>query len=230
MNEPQKALLTTLYESYEENPVLKGLIQALSVSVIPIGPMIDSSLGAYVNNIKSERLKTFFDELNRGDVVLTEEQIESNDFLNAYFETVSYVLRTKSDDKIKRFATILKKVYSGELTIEDFDDYSKIFDDLTDKEFAILSILYKHEQKHISNPEQLSNLKSFDLYWDDFKTEIINSINIKENEINPFLVRLQRTGCFLRFNTDGIWMDSPDPDEKGNISELFKTIMKIIEE
>ena len=230
MNEPQKAFITTLYESYDTSPVIKGLIQALNVAGIPLGAMIDSSLGSIVNKIQTERLRTFFDELNRGNVVLDEAQIESNDFLHAYFETTAYVLRTRSNDKIIRFARILKKVYSGSLLIEDFEDYTKIFNDLTDKEFAMLSILYKHEQKHKLNPEKLSSLKLIGSYWEDFKTEIINSLNIKETEINSYLVRLQRTGCFMRFNTDGILMDKADPDEKGNTTELFNTIMNLIKE
>lgn len=231
MNEPQKALITTLYESYDHNPVIKGLIQALNVAGIPLGAMIDSSLGSIVTKIQTERLRTFFDELNRGNVVLDESQIESNDFLHAYFETTAYVLRTRSNDKIIRFAKILKKVYSGSLLIEDFEDYTKIFNDLTDKEFAILSILYKHEQKHKLNPQKLPSYDLTGSYWKDFKTEIISSLNIKETEINSYLVRLQRTGCFMRLNTDGVLLrDKPDPDEKGNTTELFNAIMNLIKE
>lgn len=226
MNQPQKALITALYESYEDSPVLKGLVQALSISGVPIGPIIDSSLGTYVNRIKVERLKTFFDELNQGDVVLTEEQIKSNGFLNAYFDTVSYVLRTKSDDKIRRFALILKKVYLGKLTIEDFDDYTAVFNNLTDREFAILTIKYKYEQKYISNPENLNRLQLTSKYWDDFKCEISEKLNIKESEINAFLIRLQRTGCYLKHK--GYWDESED--EIGNTTDFFKAIMNVIKE
>jgi len=226
MNESHKAFLTTLYESYEDSPVLKGLIQVLSITGIPIGSMIDSSLGTYVNKLKTERLRTFFDELNRGDVVLTEDQIESNSFMNAYFETVSYVLRTKSDNKIKRFAKILKKVYAGKLTIDDFDDYTAVFDDLTDREFAILTIKHKYEQENIFNPEQLNGLQLTRTYWEDFKREISEKLNIKATEINSFLIRLQRTGCYLKHK--GYWDESGE--EIGNTTEFFKTIMRIIEE
>ena len=228
MTEQQSNFLIPLYEAYEKNPVIKGLIQALSFSGVPIGSMIDSSLGSYVNKIKAERLRTFFDELNRGDIVLTEKQIESNDFIHAYLETVSYVLRTKSDEKIKRFAKILKRVYSEEITYDDFEDYTAIFNDLSDREFAILSIKYKYEQKNISNPKQLSTMVLVDSYWGDFKLEISEKLNIKESEINSFLIRIQRTGCYLK-PIKGIMFAGDDQDEQGITSEIFKKIMILIE-
>lgn len=222
----QTSFFIELYESYESSPALKGLIQALSISGIPIGATIDSALCTYFNRIKAERLRFFFDELNSSDIVLTEEQIESNDFLYAYFKTVSYVLRTRSNEKIKRFAKILKKVYSGNLNVEEFDYYTSIFDDLTDKEFAILSIKYKYEQQNKSNPNNLNELQLTCTYWDDFKKEIVDQLNIKETEINSFLIRLQRTGCYMKPN--GYWDESSD--HIGNTMEFFKTIINIIEE
>lgn len=204
--------------------MLKGLIQTLSVYGIPVGSMIDSTLGAFVNKMKEERLKTFFDELNQGDIILTEEQIKSNDFLNAYFDTVSYVLRTKSDEKIKKFALILKKVYSGELKIDDFDDYNDAFNDLTDREFAILSIKYKYEEQYISNPENLNEFQLTSQYWNDFKKEISKKLSIKEEEINAFMLRIQRTGCYAKHQ--GYWDESNE--EIGNTTEFFKTIMQVI--
>jgi hypothetical protein len=225
MNEPQKAFLTNLYETYDDSPVLKGLIQTLSIFGIPVGPVIDSSLGTYVNKIKTDRFKIFFDELNRGDIILTQEQIESNDFMNAYFETSLYILRTKSDDKIKRFAKILKNVYSGNLTFYDFDDYSSIFNDLTDREFAILLIKLKYEQEFHKNSVPKDKIKFISSYWSDFKLEVISTLNIQIDEFNPMLVRLERSGCYSRLNGSYLWLDD---EEYGNTTELFKTIYTLI--
>lgn len=155
---------------------------------------------------------------------MTEEQIKSDDFLNAYFETANYVLRTKSDEKIKRFALILKRVYSNDLTIEDFDDYIKVFDDLTDREFAILNIKYRFEQENVANPEELNPCQLTSSYWDDFRDEVATKLNVKSTDINAYLVRLQRTGCFLKHK--GYWEESDD--ELGNTTGLFKTIMEVI--
>lgn len=193
MIEKQNTYLTALYKSYESSPALKSLIQLVNYSGLPIGPMIDSALGAYVNRIKAERLRIFFDELYRGDIVLTEEEIESNDFLHAYFETAEYVLRTKSDEKIKRFAKILKKVYSGDLKIEDFEYYTSLFNELTDKEFAILAIKYEYEQDNKNKTVDLINLQVTHKYWESFKKDVVSKLEIKESEVNLFLIRLQRT-------------------------------------
>ncbi|MDI9866323.1 hypothetical protein QM480_18430 [Flectobacillus sp. DC10W] len=176
MNELQKNWLEPVEELYN-SPELKFLIGGLGI-MIPFVSVADSVIGASINKLKQKRLKTFFDELNQGDIVLTEEQIKSDDFLNAYFETANYVLRTKSDEKIKRFALILKRVYSNDLTIEDFDDYIKVFDDLTDREFAILNVKYRFEQENVANPNGLNPFQLSESYWANFKNEVANKLNI----------------------------------------------------
>ena len=93
--------LILLSESYEKNALIKALIQLL-----PVGSSIDTFISVKLSNLKAARLKTFFDELNLGTFELTPEIIETNDFLHAYFTTCDYVLRTRSEEKIKNFAKI----------------------------------------------------------------------------------------------------------------------------
>lgn len=224
MNDKQNSNLIFLYEAYNDQPLLKGLIQALSVSGISVGSMIDSSLGAYISKLKTDRLRIFFDELNKGDIILTEEQIQTNDFLHAYFETVSYVIRTKSDRKIERFATILKKLYSGIISTDEFEDYTSVFNELSDKEFAILSIKLKYEVENSSNKNNLNPLQLTSTYWDNFKREIEQRLNIPAEEINPFLIRIQRTGCYQKHK--GFWDESPE--DIGNTTEFFRSIYRIV--
>ncbi len=225
MNEIQKSWLVNAYEEYEKDPVIKALIQVLEVGFpLPIFSIPMSLIGAYVTDLKAKKLKTFFDELNKGDVILTEEEIKSNDFMNAYFETVSYVLRTKSDEKLRRFANILKKVYAKNLSIAEFEDYIAVFNDLTDREFAILEIKHRYEQENIHLTTQFNECQLTNHYWENFKKEVITSLSIKEIEINSFLVRIQRTGCYLKHK--GYWDESLD--EIGNTTPFFNNIRKAV--
>ena len=110
-----KTELILLSESYEKSPIIKSLVQ-----LIPGGGSVDSYLTTKLNNMKAERMKIFFDKLQSGQQELSENIIETNDFLHAYFCTVDYVLRTKSEDKIKRFAEILLGLAANKINFNEF--------------------------------------------------------------------------------------------------------------
>jgi len=218
-------MLTTLYDSYDNQPIIKSLIQLIEVNGVPIGSLIDTSLGKYVSNLKSNRLKSFFDELNTGEIELTDDIIEQNEFLNAYFSTVNYIIRTRSDEKIKCFARILKKLNNGNIDINEFEDFTSIFNELSEREFAILVIKYQFEQNNLKNAKDLNPAQLTESYWDDFKNEVCLKIGLPEKELDPMLVRLQRTGCYNKHK--GYWEDGPN--EQGDTTELFKRIYELID-
>lgn len=91
-----ESAITKLYECYESKPVLKALIQALTYKDLPVGAAGDTILSTYVSNLKAEKLRTFFEQLNNGEIELTDNLIANHDFLHAYFATVNYVLQTRS--------------------------------------------------------------------------------------------------------------------------------------
>jgi len=224
MNEPAKAFITTLYESYDNDPTIKGLIQALSLYGIPLGPMIDSTIGTFVNKMKSDRLHTFFDELNSGDITISEEQIESNDFLHAYFSTVNYVIRTRSDNKIESFARILKNLNAGKINIAEFEDYTSILNELSEREFYILAKKYKYEQKHKVNNPEMNSGELTSSYWDNFEETTCLKLGISKEELDPMLVRIQRTGCYRKYTE--YWED--EANQRGETTELFKILYGLI--
>jgi hypothetical protein len=224
MENPLSTSLTTLYESYERNPLIKSLIHLLGVSGVPIGSLVDTSLAVYVNKLKSNRLKCFFDELDSGKIALTDDIIEQNDFLSAYFSIVNYVIRTRSDEKIRCFARILKNYNLGSFNINDFDDYTSIFNELSEREFFILVIKYHYEIKNKVNANKLNPAQLTNTYWDNFKNEVCSKIGLPENELDPLLIRLQRTGCYIKHT--GYWDDGPNA--KGDTTDLFKKIYELI--
>ena len=225
-----KTELILLSESYEKSPIIKSLVQ-----LIPGGGSVDSYLTTKLNNMKAERMKIFFDKLQSGQQELSENIIETNDFLHAYFCTVDYVLRTKSEDKIKRFAEILLGLAANKINFNEFEEYISVFNELSDREFSLLFLKYQYEQKYlpeegeteyrvngeVQNPKQITNL-----YWKDFKEEVINKIGIKPEDFNPMLIRIQRTGCYSTHK--GYWDEQLEED--GNTTSLFKIIIELVTE
>jgi hypothetical protein len=216
--------LLSLEEQYSNNVVLKGLIQILSSGGLPIGSVIDSGLSTFLNNQKVKKLKIFFDKLNDGKVILDQADIENNDFLHAYFATVNYVLNTRTDEKAARFAEILKGLYSKEIDIDQFEDYSSIFNEISEREFYFLSKKMEYEQKYTLKNGELNEAQVVNLYWKEFKEEVINTLGIGAGEFDGIIIRVQRTGCFSDFK--GYWEN--DHERKGLTTELFHKIYSLL--
>jgi hypothetical protein len=212
-------LLLELHDIYEQSPLLKGLIQLIPYAGIP-----EALVSAYANRLRNKKLRTFFKQLNDGEFELTEEMISSDDFLNAYFSTVNYVLRSRSDFKFKAFAEILKCLGAEEINGNEHEDYSKIFDDLTEREFVVLAIKHDFELSYKNVHPELNPLQRTAVYWEQYKITVFKRINITENELQSMLIRIQRTGCYLKFT--GYFDESTD--QVGDTTEIFSILKKII--
>lgn len=216
--------IVKLNELYEAKPILKALIQSITYKDLPIGAAVDTIFGTSVNRLKAERLRTFFEQLDNGDIELTEELITDNDFLHSYFVTINYVLKNRSELKIKAFAEILKSLYRDDIDINEFEDYGQIFDELTEREFIILSVKYEFEKHAASIEDDLNPLQRTSTYWQDFKSEIKVKLNLEGEDLNSMLLRLQRTGCYKKHQ--GYWNDSHE--EIGDTTAILQTIIGVI--
>lgn len=200
-NNPQN-LVEVLYNKYKDEPIIYGLIEAIAFPV-PANFLIETFVGSYVTKMVASRLHSFYEELNNGDFELTEEIIENEEFLHSYFSVVNYVARSKSDEKSKQFAKIIKGLYKNEINVDQFEDYTSIFNELSEREFAILCIKLKHEQKEVSVPQLLrAEMPISDPYngtmmhWPNFIKEVESILEISDDELSSFLIRIQRTGCY----------------------------------
>lgn len=220
--------LILLSESYEKSPFAKALIK-----LIPGGSSGDAFVSTLLSKMRSKREKEFFKALDRGDVELNPNTINTNEFLHSYFITASYVLRTRTDEKVKRFANVLLHLGADKITFDEFEDYTSVLNDLTEREFAILALKYETEQRfqpevgetefkvngQVLNPKQVTNL-----YWNDFKAKAIKELNINLEEFPAILVRVQRTGCYSAHK--GYYDSSTDED--GNTTPIFKRLFEIV--
>ena len=219
MNEIFKASLLTLQESYSNHPIAKALI-----SILPPFTATDSLLTTYVENIKRDRLKTFFDELSSGDVTLTQDMIENNEFLHAFFSTVDYVMRTRSDKKILAFARILKRIET--ISFDEYEDYTSILNELTEREFALLSLKYKYEKENSVRYVNDGHIKK---YWEKFKNQACE-LGFNYPEIPLILMRVQRTGCY-QINLRGSYGNNTRiHNTYGNTTIIFRKIYSLATE
>lgn len=200
----EKSLIEILNDQYKNQPEVKLFVEAIAIySGFPLATIIDTFVGNKAKELALSRMRSFYDELNNGEVKLDETIIENNDFLHSYFAVVNYVIRSKSDEKASRFAKIIKSLYKKDVTLDQFEDYTSIFNELTEREFTILCIKREYE-RNITPNLAIFNLdkprNSFQItseYWDKFVKEVTQKLNIEKPELEAFLFRLQRTGCYM---------------------------------
>lgn len=178
---------------FYDNPVLRSLIQ-----IIPLGSSADIWAMKIIENIRIQRLKTFFNQLETGQITLTKKIIESEDFLQKYFSTIRIVLNTSRREKIKLFGNLFKHSTKDNVTVleEEYEYFLKILDELTFQEIEILSILNHLESK--TNPthnQRNAILNANKEIWEEFKEIMMTKFQIDSNSLDSVLIRIERTGC-----------------------------------
>lgn len=61
-----------------------------------------------------DRTKTFFNELRKGNIALTEKIAKSEDFLHKFYISYKAAINTRRREKIKMFGRLLKSSLSNE--------------------------------------------------------------------------------------------------------------------
>jgi len=193
MDNPANSRIFELAKRYEKNPVVRALVQLVPFGV---GGAADVALTTIIDNIREDRARTFFDELAAGDFPLTEKEIQSEDFLHAYFATCKAALNTRRREKIRLFAQLLHSYAFKVTEFEKFEEHLSILDDLSYREFQILVTLKKYEEANPPKPEGESELQRVNRFWQDFQSECAAKLKIPADELNGVLTRLNRTGLY----------------------------------
>jgi hypothetical protein len=163
--------------------------------------LIDTALAVSVERLKQERARAFFDELATKDIDITEEQIQSEDFLHAYFATARAAFNTRRREKIRLFARLFANyAKSGNFdTADAYEEMLAVLDDLGCREFQVLLILHRFETntplKEGLNPK-VTRVQHASQFWDDFVKAVESEVEIPSLEIPGFLARLTRTGLY----------------------------------
>lgn len=211
-----------LAKRYQTNPVIRGLIQLLPCG---IGSAIDVAVVTKLENIHKDKLREFFDELGKGAVQLTPEIIESEDFLHRYFFTVRAALNSRRREKIRYFARLLtSSITTSEIsTIDEYEEYLGILDELSFRELGILVVLSRYEKENFlqddTDPIQRPNR-----FWDLLSSEVCSRFSIPDGELNGILARLNRTGLYRTI----VGMYPGYTGERGELTPLYAKLEKMI--
>jgi hypothetical protein len=207
---------------YQKNPVIRALIQLIPFGV---GSAADVALTTILENIREERAREFFDELAEGAVPLTREIIESEDFLHAYFSAARAALNTRRREKIRYFARLLtSSITSSEIsTIDEYEEYLSILDELSFRELGILVVLARYEKENFlqddTDPIQRPNR-----FWDQFSSEVCTRFSITLEEFSSVLTRLNRTGLYRTI----VGMYPGYTGRMGKLTPLYTKLEKLI--
>ncbi|MHB9129869.1 MAG: hypothetical protein ACYDBB_02110 [Armatimonadota bacterium] len=205
---------------YEKKPILRSLL-----SLIPGWSVADTLLQQRAQEIKIDRLHTFFDELANGKNELTEDQIQSEDFLHCFFSTVRAVINTRQREKIRMFARLLNASSSSDSGVETdgYEENLSILDEISLREFAILNELYMYEQNHPFEGKE-NEVQNTWKYWSDFQHIVSYKYSLDDEEFKAFMMRTERTGCYRRMTGANIDYDG----DMGRTTPIFHRFLQSI--
>lgn len=204
MTSPPNTIVGTLAAHYSTQPGIRALL-----NLIPGWSSADGLLQTRADQIKHQRLRDFFDALAVGHTQITEELIQSDDFLHCYFKTTQAVINTRRKEKIELFAHMLgaaldAQIFSG---LDQFEELLDALDSMSLREFGVLRMLKDYETSYATK-EFENDVARIQAYWPEFLSNACKSFEVEDAEIDAFMERLQRTGFFTR-NTDSFWDSNP---------------------
>lgn len=213
--------LQPLLEKYEGNRVIRGLIQLIPCG---IGGAVDVILAKTSENIQSERASTFFDELAKGNIVVDENLLKSEDFLHCYFSTAKYALNSRRREKIQMFARLLKSSLSkeGPKNVDEYEDFLKILDELSYRELLALSILDQYSNR--PREKEHNDLQWTITFWSEFEERLPQELSMPADEVVYFMDRIARTGCYETFKGGGFFYEGG----KGKLTPIYHRLKRFI--
>ena len=197
------------------SPLVRMLVQAVPV----VGPATDIAIATAYDEIARRRTHVFFEELSEGNTTLTEADLSNREFLHAWMCTFNYAIRERREDKIRLFADLFRNYCQNRCFDADSDIYEehmKILQDLSYREFQILSILARFEHDYAD---------SRDDFWSKFFDSLQDELTIQREEIPAMLQRLTRTGLY---ETKRGFLTPDDGMERGGLTPNFYSFLAAI--
>ncbi len=181
---------------YSKSPAIRALVQLIPLG---LGGAADTFVATRVERIKVSRAQTFFDELSKGKIELTEDLIKSEDFLHCFYISSKAALNTRRHEKIKLFAKLLKSSVGENppKDTDDFEDLLSILDELTYTEWQALLILDRYTKS--PRDKNQNDLQWSITFWGRFKIDVLNELKIPPGEFTSFMNRMSRTGLYEQF-------------------------------
>jgi hypothetical protein len=204
MTSSQNTIVGSLAVHYSKQPGIRALLK-----LIPAWSSADGLLQTRADQIKHQRLRDFFDALATGHTQITEELIQSDDFLHCYFKTTQAVINTRRKEKIELFARMLGAALDAKILtgLDQYEELLDVLDSMSFREFGVLRMLKDYETSYATKDFN-NDVVRIQAYWPEFLSNACKSFEIEEAEIDAFMERLQRTGLYTR-NTSAFWDSDP---------------------
>ena len=210
-------------EKYSENIILRE-----AITLIPfIGSPLDIFLTTKAQKIFSNRIMNLFDELKYEMTTLENEKVDkdyinSEEFIDLFIKTIEAAAKTRSNEKIKLYAKLLK----GVVKFQDRKKYSpeeylQVLSELTIKELEVARTIYK-QQKEKQRKDENELQWALRCGWEELEKECPS---IPEEDFRFIFLRLEKSGLIRElpagwFGEGGIFV----------ITNVFRKIMKYLEQ
>ncbi|MDP4182364.1 MAG: hypothetical protein Q8942_14900 [Bacillota bacterium] len=170
-------LVKTKFGQAIENFIIEAGLQ------VPNSPI--TALKLALQKWKDKKDEQFIVEIIDGLKRIDLKDIQAEKSFNKIYKTLQVIAKATTQEKINRFKklTINGIVYQNEITENEYELYLHILDNLTDKEFIILSIIHQihsiilicnHEDEYCGFKEEIngSNFERVINYLKDNKQQI----------------------------------------------------------
>lgn len=179
------------------NPLLAGMMTGAVEGALEL-------MSSGIDQMRRERDRAFFDELEKDQHLITQELIDREDFLHDFLASLSAARRTRHREKIKRFARLLlTAIQENRLGSSEVEEFRAILEDLSPRELQILLVLQRFEDSHSrqliesKGSTQLENdLQYAKRFWQEFQSAVESQLGIKPHMLASLLTRLTRTGFY----------------------------------
>ena len=154
-----------------------------------------------------------FKNLAEGNLLLDDETVRDEEFVNFFMATSKAVVHTRRHEKIVLFARLLESVFVGEeeYSFDEYEELLCILEELSYREILALHILDQYSHRPKSNKQ--NEVEWCNTFWDEFTKELCGKVRLQPQEVRSFLVRIARTGCY-EVHVGAIW------DYKGDRGQL----------
>ena len=221
-----------LIEKYD-NKAIRTLIQLVPFG---IGSALDVAITETIEDIRIKRTQIFFDELSKGNIELTNEAINNEEFLHSYFSTRKAAANTYRKEKIETFARLFKNsiIENKVEETEEYEDYLKIVEQLSYKDMQLLievknfEIAYpdkRAKEQNVGFVEPMDVLPN----WHEEMFEIMARVNLSEPDFKLKLYRLQSMGLFERsIAVKNEYSVIGNPDFVGRLTPIANKLFELI--
>lgn len=156
---------------------------------------ISSAIVTSIEEIKREATEQYIQELVNVGTNITPTLENKKGLIKAQLLIDKALENTYRHDKIKRLAQLFAHYAISGLVEpgDNFEEALKIIEEVSEKEFGILSLLYELE---INNPPTADQnaAERVNTYWEEFRARCISDFLMEESEFAGRLERLKRTG------------------------------------